>query len=110
MNTYTVNFPKFFWKSSIINYLNLNKNTKYHKSFICSLILKKLKSNYKGRYYLDQELLNILKKNTNYNFIWYGVSKNRLLYYLNFVKVKKSNILLLKKYNNCGIHVKKLDF
>lgn len=73
----------------ICEYLNINPNDKYYKSYILKCILNKLNTNIWNQYILDDNLVKIFRAN-NANFYWNNVSKSRIYSYIEKLKFETS--------------------
>lgn len=87
------------YNESFCNYLNIDCDKCYYKSYLLKILTDKLNRNY-NNYELTNELILILRQ-VNIQFWYNWVSKSRLLNYLEKLKLNNSipsHILEVKYY------------
>ena len=80
-----IKYDKSSWDPVFLEHIGLQKNGLYYKNYIFKCLTKKLNNSY-GRYELDNELISIISKATNQNYIWKYASKTNLKYLINYLK------------------------
>lgn len=94
---HTISYPKSNWNEDFINYLKLDTTGVYYKSYLLKCLAGKLQFSY-GRYEIDDDLMNIFKKN-NYNIWWKYMSKSGL-----------DHAIRTFRNNNCSKSIYKMNF
>ncbi len=81
-------YDKSSWEPAFLEHIGLKKDVLYYKSYIFKCLTRKLNNCY-GRYELDNELIDIISKASNQNYIWKYASKTNLKYLLGYLKSDK---------------------